>query len=262
MKNKIAVYTAVFDGYDIVQPPLVIPDDIDFYCFTNNSNGVQAPWKIIDYKIASNDNPKVASARLKILGHDLLSMYQYTVWVDGNIIIRGDIEELVTRLMSQSLISVNKHKSRCCVYEEAQVCIKQKKANPETTVNQMRRYCFEGYPKNYGLAETTVLIRSVKSETIKNTMEIWWNEFSRGGYRDQFSFDYSLWRAGIQFAEIGHDYFGKSGFFFKLPHVPSRLRGRFVFFWNLIARFACSNKLHHVIFTKLLLSLLSRMSRL
>lgn len=262
MSNKIAVYTAVFDGYDIVQPPKVIPCNVGFYCFTNLSSGIRAPWKIINYQKPADYTSKMASARLKILGHEIFDTYDFTVWIDANILLKGDIQQLVYQCMIRSDLSVNQHQSRDCIYDEAGACIQLGKSDAVRTTEQMNRYRSEGYPAHYGLSETTVLIRSSKSELVKQTQDIWWNEFLNGGHRDQLCLDYARWRTGIRFSDLGHDYFGKSGFFFKFPHVPRLLRGKCTDGWNKIAALAYSDDRWKKSLLRVLLALISRLSKL
>ena len=35
-------------------------------------------------------------------------------------------------------------------------------------------------------------------------MEIWWEEIEKGSSRDQLSFNYALWRAGLVYHELGN----------------------------------------------------------
>jgi hypothetical protein len=49
-KGKIAVYTAIFGSYDIVREPEENIEDIDYFCYTDNSNIKIKYFKIIKCK--------------------------------------------------------------------------------------------------------------------------------------------------------------------------------------------------------------------
>lgn len=248
---KIAVYTAIFNNYDIIQQPFFIPLEVDFFCFTNDQTYVSHPWKYISHKIPENSNAKIESARLKILSHEILASYDYTVWVDGNIIIKRNIYELILSLNKNYSFWVNRHLSRDCIYDEALVCIKEFKADKNKTNSQIQKYKKLGFPEKYGLYETTVIIRSQKNNDLNELHKIWWHEFYNGGHRDQLALDFSRWKTNIQFDVIGYDY-RNSSYFYKLPHIPNVMKKK-LYYWDTIARLYYSENLFCKILIKLLL---------
>ena len=218
-------YTQLFLIATILSSHPFADHSVDFYCFTNNSFGVQSPWKVIPLKKDKFQSTKVQTAFLKIKGHELLHSYDVTVWIDANILILGDIVCLVKECRLRSLFCVNKHLTRSCVYAEADHCIAIGKADSNVTLSQLSKYRSEGFPRNFGLSETTVLVRDNSNEQIQALENIWWDQFINGGHRDQLSLDYARWRTNFRFSELPHDYRGISGFFYKYPHVPLFIRG-------------------------------------
>ena len=257
---RIAVYTAVFDCYDIVLPPICVSPGVDFYCFTNNSFGIESPWKVVLVKKDKSQSTKVQTAYLKIKGHKLLNSYDVTVWTDANIFILGDILQLVKECRIRSLFCVNKHLSRSCVYAEADHCIAIGKADSNITLSQISKYRSEGFPRNFGLSETTVLVRDNFNEKIQVLENIWWDEFINGGHRDQLSLDYARWRTNCRFSELPHDYRGLSGFFYKYPHVPLFIRSsRFLLsIWIFFCKSYFSNYYILRVISKIFVSTISR----
>ena len=61
---------------------------------------------------------------------------------------------------------------------------------------QMNRYKSEGFPVNYGLVQTNVMIRRHNDQYSKDLMEKWWSELKDYSHRDQLSFNYALWKTG------------------------------------------------------------------
>ena len=58
----------------------------------------------------------------------------------------------------------------------------------------MKRYEEEGFPKNYGLLQSNILLRKHNEEDCIRLMEAWFNELKDNSHRDQLSFNYVLWK--------------------------------------------------------------------
>ena len=90
--NKIVIYTAIFGGKDKLLEPEFVPEGCDFVCFTDTTNLKSSIWQIRQEK-ASSDDPVRSAKLFKILPHRFLGEYEYSVWVDGNILVRDRIRE-------------------------------------------------------------------------------------------------------------------------------------------------------------------------
>jgi len=101
-------------------------------------------------------------------------------------------------------IGVFRHPERYCAYDEGATCIKRGKDTAERITAQLSRYESEGFPRQYGLAECNVIIRRHNDPAVKAAMDIWWDEIEKGSRRDQLSFNYALWRAGLVYQELGN----------------------------------------------------------
>jgi hypothetical protein len=80
------VYTTVFGSYDeLLEPIAFAEDDSDYLCFTDDPELVSLGWDIRLVEPAFPQDP-VRSARLvKILGHEVLSRYDVTLYVDASV---------------------------------------------------------------------------------------------------------------------------------------------------------------------------------
>lgn len=194
MKNKIAVYTAITNGYDSLKDPIHLSKDIDYICFTDNPNIKSSIWEVV--AIPNNDLDEVRKCRqIKILPHIFLKDYQYSIWIDGNIDIISDINELVSEYFERKKCDLVtfKHPFRDCIYEEAMECIKLKKDDEKIILKQMEKYEKNNYPKNAGLIESNVILRRHNSPHVMKVMEDWWQEVENFSRRDQLSFNYVAW---------------------------------------------------------------------
>lgn len=238
--SKVAVYTAIFNNYDLLQPPAIVENDvIDYYCFTNDMRYIPWPWKAVFTKDSDFESTKVASCFLKILGHSLLAKYETTIWIDGNIILRKKLYPLTLSLMQKNYLCVNNHRSRDCIYKESEECINQGKVDSVRAMRQMEKYRNLNFPTHFGLSETTIVFRDNKCSEVRDFQKVWWSEFMEGGHRDQLSFDFARWKTGIQVKEVGFDY-RDSEYFYKLPHTPSFIID-YPKIWQVVVKLKFSN---------------------
>jgi len=208
---KIAVYTSIFGGYDILHEDQYKMDGVDYLCFTD-SDLKSDTWKIIKSTPIYKDSNRNAK-KYKILPHRYLKDYDYSVWIDGNILIINDIRDLVKKHKYQVFDHNQTHlDARNCVYQEYNAIMQlgnqnggNYKDNPQLMNDQINRYLKEGYPYNNGLATNPILLRKHNdSEVIKN-MEDWWNEIKQGSRRDQLSFNYITWKNNFKFNYLEGD---------------------------------------------------------
>ena len=212
---KKVVYTTIFGGYDDLVEPHYIPDGWDFICFTDDSNLKSDAWKIVKTKTFYNDNTRNAK-QFKVLPHRHLSDYDYSIFIDGNMTIRNNPDELIDNYLNSSNIAFFNHNKnlldpRDCIYKEAEVIFEfgkrngNYKDNPELIKSQMQTYQDEGYPKNNGLITGMVILRKHNEKDCIVMMEDWWTEIKYHSRRDQLSFNYVAWENKIDFSYLPGD---------------------------------------------------------
>ena len=64
----------------------------------------------------------------------------------------------------------------------------------DRTRPQIDRYRKEGFPENYGLLQSNILLRKHNEQDCIKLMEEWFNELKNGSHRDQLSFNYAAWK--------------------------------------------------------------------
>ena len=193
-RNKYVCYTCITGDYDDLIDPKYVSKDWDYICFTNNKNLVSNVWEIkyIPEFLTCLDNYRI-NRYIKILPHIIFGKYECSLYVDGNILIDGDLNLLIEKY-NQSPIYIKKHESRNCIYKELSACISQNKDDYNVMTNQVNRYYDEGYPLNYGLTHNNVILRYHNNKICKTIMNNWWNEIIFGSFRDQLSLFYVLWK--------------------------------------------------------------------
>ena len=211
--NKKVVYTSVFGNYDdVVKPKL--PEGWDWKFFSEENS-------LPIYE----DNMRNAK-RYKILPHRFLKEYEISIYIDGNYIIKRDVNELVDRYLNDANAVFHNHNSqpaydkRNCIYDEARTILmfgeknmkitpergmKNYKDNPEIIVNQMKRYMNDNYPEQNGLITGGVILRRHNEKDCIKVMEDWWKEIRYGSKRDQLSFNYVAWKNKFKFNYMNSD---------------------------------------------------------
>ena len=79
------------------------------------------------------------------------------------------------------------------------------KDNPLIIQKQVERYKKEGFPINFGLAETSVVIRKHNDPSCIKLDEDWWLEMKHGSRRDQLSLNYVEWKNNTKIHYIQGD---------------------------------------------------------
>ncbi len=231
--NKV-IYTAVFgiteeNNYHLHEPE--VKGEWDFVCFTDNENFKSDVWDVRIVKPLYEDGARSAK-RYKLKPHKYLSDYDISVWVDIEVKIKQDISQIVNQHLENYNLAILNHELcgrtvsgnlnvRKCIYEEAKFIEwlgnnhpkKHFKDNMDIIKSQVNQYKLDGYPKDNGLARTTVVFRRHNEQDVIDTCDAWWEEMKYGSKRDQLSFNYVAWKNNLQFDYIQEDiddnqYFG------------------------------------------------------
>ena len=190
--NTVVIYTAITGGYDNILLQTYVNDGFDYVCFTDNPNLESG---LYDIRPIPEELKKLSTVKqqrcLKINPHKYLSNYKISVWLDGNVELFGNPLELIDK---QNYIYIPKHPKRNCIYDEARECIRVKKDTSENIIPQITRYKEEGFPTNYGLVQSNIIIRRHNNQKCIKLMNCWWEELKNNSHRDQLSFNYAAWK--------------------------------------------------------------------
>jgi len=229
-RKKGIVYTAIFDNHDILLDPWVSSDQLEYICFTDNNNLESEVWNI-HITTEENLSPRLKNRKMKILPHSLFEKFEWSVYVDGNIHITGDLGRLAKKYLSDHKMVALRHPSRNGVYEEASKCIKLGKGDEKTIRKQMKRYKSEGFPDDRDLSANYVLFRKHNDCEVVKTMKDWWNELKKGSIRDQLSLNYVAWRNDFEIKLLNHKLAKDSTYFRIYPHKPKHVPRRLWRWW-------------------------------
>jgi len=210
---KKVIYTAIIGGYDKLIEPTFKPEGWDFVCFSDRDLKSDI-WEIRKTIPLYSDNTRTARKH-KLLTHRFLSEYDISLWIDGNINVVGDVNDLLSYLDNCNYATYdhlqNKLDPRNCIYQEGQAILnlgKQSgnyKDNPNLIVKQLNRYLEENYPQNNGLVVQMQVLRRHNEKDVIRTMEEHWLELKHNSKREQLSFNYIAWKEKLNFNYIQGD---------------------------------------------------------
>lgn len=208
----IVLYTAIV-GEDCPDLPSVACENPEIRCllFTDKVFESTAGWEVLPVdplRAIVSGHPRRLARAHKILAQEVLPPETtVSIWLDGNHFLKPILAaeaskpawDLILSDFSDEMpgscrLKTFRHSRRNCVYQEAQACIQLGKDDPQVIRSQIDRYHADGYPYHNGLAETTCVIRKHCEQTSDFNMR-WWAQLCQGSFRDQLSFDYTLWSA-------------------------------------------------------------------
>jgi hypothetical protein len=195
----------------------VIEDQIDYVCFTDTPENIPDIWETRKLSAAELSN-KLKSGKVKTQPHEFFPEYEQSVWIDANIGMCGRIHPYITNLLEQTSLAVPKHPTRDCIYDEAQTCVNLAITEEKETKKLTETYRSEGFPRNFGLSETRLLIRRHNDEHVVRTMDTWWKKYRNGPERDQLSFDYACWKENIDYEFLPSHITTESKYFKRFLH--------------------------------------------
>lgn len=197
-KLKIVVYTIIIGSYDSILEQSNYCDNIDYYILTNLPLPENSGWKKIDinnFEISSKLSDQEISRYFKIHPEILFEEYDYSIYIDGNIIINSDVSQIAYKMEEErKIICMHQHSTRNCIYDEGKAIYALGKASYSDIRKHLKKYKREGMPKHFGLFENNIIARKHNDPNCIKIMDLWWIEYINGCHRDQLSFMYSLWK--------------------------------------------------------------------
>jgi hypothetical protein len=129
----------------------------------------------------------LASARhYKTIPHLLYPEYDWTIWVDANVLLNVEPEELIKKCGNRKW-GAFKHSHRDCVYDELHACRELGFVGKQDAQQLLQHYERSMIQPNTGLGMTMVLVRKNCPEV--NAMNIeWWQQMCYYSMRDQLTF--------------------------------------------------------------------------
>jgi hypothetical protein len=219
-EKKLVVYTALFGDYDELKDPLNNYEKCIFICFTDNTLLKSKIWNI--EIVEENEKTNILKNRkYKILPHRYFPKYEYSLYVDANILIKDDPWKLVEKESLDYDLVIPNHFSRESNYDEAKILIRTGRVEIIKLYKQTITYILDGYISQTKMGENNIIFR--KHNSLINFSEKWWSEFQIGVHRDQISLPYLIWKYKILY-KIDESYSSRSGDYFELNEHKIKIK--------------------------------------
>lgn len=190
-KLKKIAFTILLGSYKLNEPTY-INKDWNLICFTDQ-NFVSKNWSIINIR---SNSPRKKAREIKIMCNRFLD-FDMCLFIDAKFRINCDLNNFVKKNFRHD-ITLMRHNKRHCIYDEANFCINNNIGNKTNILEQVNSYKKNGFPANFGLYATGILIRK-NTPKVTRFMELWYDEIRKYSCRDQISFPYVLWKNPIKF---------------------------------------------------------------
>ncbi len=201
-RRKIVFYTAVFGDYDTLLLPESIDEDIDYVCFTDRPRDTYGVWQMRASPYYHSDPTRIARY-IKTHPHQLFPGYHFAIWLDANIVPRGDLQEYIDMLrLENTSFGLVPHPHRDCFYQEADACKLRRKDNPSVIDAQVDFYRKNGLGEYAGLFETGFMVIRMADEAVSLVFRTWWQEIEKFSRRDQMGLVWALSRSEIQVSHL------------------------------------------------------------
>lgn len=217
---KIVVYTAIFNNYDWLKEPVHPSPDIDYICYTDSDNLRSKNWRVVKVDLNSL-TPSLLNRKIKLLyPYTELADFDYSLYVDGSTMIKGDVTEFLKKYIEGSPVIMNfKHPNNDCIYKEIDRCISGG-WNKEKLELQRGNYRTDGMPEHFGLSDNKIILRDNHSELGKKMMEEWFGEVMKYSGRDQTCLSYVFFKNGRKYSFF-EESIEKNEYFETWPHNKS-----------------------------------------
>ncbi|WP_052118308.1 glycosyltransferase domain-containing protein [Erwinia oleae] len=201
--KELAVYSVITGGYDQILPVKSIDERCDYFIISNEYIDLPAPWKLLTPP-KKNLNNKDFNRFYKLNPHLVFPDYKYSLYIDGNILLCGDIFEWSSSQLSKSDFSIFSHPERDNIFDEGKICSFIGTDYFWIINRQLRKYKKENFCHD-ALYEANILLRSHNEPKVIELMEKWWLEYidKFNAKRDQLALPYVIWRTEFRVNNMG-----------------------------------------------------------
>ena len=210
--TRRTVYTALIGGYDDLPEIARRAPGSEQVVFTDTPDALpqDAGWTIVPIRPFFTDN-KITSGFIKANPHLLFGADALTLWLDGSL-AAVDTQALFDALeAAPGPVLTLAHATRTTVAAETERVIANRLERDGVARAHLARLRALGFPDDRGLSAAMMVGRDLRDPRTKLLDEALWGCIATGVRRDQLSFDYAMWAAGITRCLLPRDH-GAFGF--------------------------------------------------
>ncbi|MDC1148737.1 hypothetical protein OAT00_03615 [Pelagibacteraceae bacterium] len=218
-KNKFVLYTAIFNDYE---ENLINynSEEFDCICFTNK-NIKNSNWLI--KKVNIKKNGSFTNRYYKILLHELFEKYQYSLYIDSNVILTRSPNYFFKKFKKENLVLFQHRKNN--LRKELIDIVKYKNIKKNLVMQYEKKFIEN---KNYFLSENRIIFRNHNNKDVKLLMKIWWKEYNKIR-RDQVALVAALDKKKLKFFKV-FCYLKHIKYFIVKPHHNDGLKFKLLYY--------------------------------
>ncbi len=164
----------------------------------------------------------MANRYCKLFPHRLFPDADVTIYMDGNILARGNLQPLIDEfLTSKAEIGLFKHPYRNTLEEELAFCKQVGKIKPSDIAvadAQLAGYRADRLPDDRILTQNGIIFRRHDGPHLNEAMNLWWMHMKRYAPREQLSGPYVMWKTGLTMTVWPWIYTRDNPYFLWYPH--------------------------------------------
>ena len=203
--ERIAAFTCITGGYDIPIPIDIMNDFCDYYLITDDIIDVDG-YSIIDVDDVIPKEcvtPKDKNCYCKMHGFEIFRDYDYSIYIDGNLIITGDLRDLLGYLGDVGL-AFHRHPFSYGPYGESLRMYAAGRINEKDLNNTVQWLLLHDVPSRILYVEGGVIVSDHRNKKGCQILRDWWNLFiTEGMKRDQVCLGYLIYSNGLDENNIG-----------------------------------------------------------
>lgn len=220
---RVVVYTATFTDYDWIVSPGAKAAGTDYVLISDRKPWLVPGWSWRPYPAETAGlDQTMANRYCKFFPHKLFPDHDLSVYIDGSIVLVGDITPLLNRFVGSGAdIGLFPHRFGRTLADEVEFAISVGKIRGEDIDRaraQLQRYTCEGLDPQLKISENAVLLRRHGRPALDKAMDLWWQELQAGCRRDQVSLQYCLWRSGATATGFDFLYRRDNPYFYQQGH--------------------------------------------
>ncbi len=184
-RRKMVLYTAAFGDADPLLLPDIIDPDVDYICYTDRPRNDYGVWQLRSAPYSHSDRTRIARY-VKMHPHQLFPTHEVAVWIDANILLKGDIQKYIEMVRGVGAqMGLIAHPDRNCFYEEVEACKRFGKDRAGIIDAQANNYRANGLPYKQPLYETGFMVVQLQDAKSIAALQLWWQQIEQFSRRDQ-----------------------------------------------------------------------------
>lgn len=227
-RKQIVAYTCIVGDYDRLKEPISISDKCDYYVISDKRPEKDSVFQYIDVEecIPEYIDDNVKKNRFcKINAHKLFPQYRYSIYFDGNMTLKSNIDQVIRELPKTRIMTLAQNPINC-VYMEAMRASELGRVNKDIAMKQVEKYWLEGMPENFGSVICSILIREHNNPICRKIMDDWWYQVEHFSRKDQIAFPYVIWKNNYSMNDVatlnGEEIYAEKYLFWDKAHDKPR----------------------------------------